>query len=131
MMKILLIEDDKRITTAMGIRIKSFGFNFSSSPDAISAVSEAVRYKPDLVILDINLPGGDGFTVAERLQCQPEFNQTPIVFITASKKDGLKNKARAVGAVGYLEKPFDSMQLLQAIQDSVDPDTASSDHHAW
>lgn len=121
-MKILLVEDDKKISMAMGIRIKSFGFSFSSVPDAITAVSEAVRYEPDLVILDINLPGGDGFTVAERLRNRPGAHDVPMVFITASKQDGLRDRARAMGAIGYLEKPFDSMQLLQVIQDSLDSD---------
>lgn len=115
-MKILLIEDDKKISMALGIRLKSFGYMVSSSPDAISAVSEAVKFQPDLAIIDINLPGGDGFIVAERLQALANTTSVPLIFITASKKNGLRDRATSLGAAGFLEKPFDSAQLLETIE---------------
>ena len=115
-MKILLVEDNKKLSMAVGIRLKANGFTFATCTDAISAVSKAVSFEPDLVMLDINLPGGDGFLVAERLMQLDVTSNTPFIFITASKKSGLREKAMGMGAVGFLEKPFDSNQLMELIE---------------
>jgi len=114
--KILLVEDDKKISLALGIRLKSYGYSVSASPDAISAVTQALKYQPDVVIIDINLPGGDGFIVAERLLASADLPSIPLIFITASKKNGLRDRAVSLGAAGFLEKPFDSTQLLETIE---------------
>lgn len=118
-MKVLLIEDDKKLAMAMGIRLKSTGYSVFSAPDAITAMSNAVSFKPDVVIIDINLPGGDGFMVAERLMNSPDTSTTPFIFMTASKKEGLKQKAMQCGALGFLEKPFYSSQLTDLLDSSV------------
>lgn len=115
-MKVLLVEDDKKLSIAVGMRIKSFGHNCTFAQDAITAVSQAVEHKPDLIIIDINLPGGDGFLVAERLRSLANGSQAEIIFITASKKPGLRQRANEAGASAFLEKPFDSARLLDAIE---------------
>lgn len=119
MKTVLLIEDDKKITLAIGVRLKAMGYEVASAADAVSAVAQARKCKPDVVLLDINLPGGDGFVVAERLQTILQTAATPIIFITASKQSGLKERARALGAVAFLEKPFDATQLADAIEMSL------------
>lgn len=118
-MKILLVEDDKKISMAMGIRLKSFGYSVSSAPDAIEAIAQAVKHEPDVILIDINLPGGDGFLVAERLRQLSNTGSIPLIFITASKKSGLRERAAKLGAAGFLEKPFDSNQLLDIIESAV------------
>ncbi len=115
-MKILLVEDDKKLSIAVGMRIRSFGHNCTIAHDAITAISQVVAQQPDLIIVDINLPGGDGFLVAERVQSLPNHSAAPIIFITASKKPGLRERATEVGASAFLEKPFDSTCLLEAIE---------------
>lgn len=117
-MNVLLVEDDKKLALAMGMRLKSNGHTVNSAPDAISAMSNAVRFCPDIVVIDINLPGGDGFMVAERLQNSPETNAIPFIFMTASKKDGLKQQSLKLGALGFLEKPFSASQLTDLIDSS-------------
>ncbi len=117
-MKILLVEDDKKLTMAIGIRLKASGFETTTSTDAISAVSSAVAQKPDLIIIDVNLPGGDGFLVAERLMGLGTTASIPFIFMTASKKSGLREKAMQLGAKGFLEKPFHSTQLFDLIGSS-------------
>ena len=119
MKTVLLVEDDKKITLAIGIRLKSMGYEVASAADAVSAVAQARMCKPDVVLLDINLPGGDGFMVAERLQSLMQTSSTPIIFITANKQEGLKERAMALGAVAFLEKPFDATQLADAIEMSL------------
>lgn len=125
MKTVLLIEDDKKVALALGIRLKAMGYAVVTASDAVSAVSQARRSEPDVVLLDINLPGGDGFLVAERLQQLVQTAASPIIFITASKRSELKQKAKELGAVRFLEKPFDATLLADAIE------TAFTSEHRW
>lgn len=128
MKSVLLVEDDKKITLAIGIRLKSMGYEVTSAADAVSAIAQARKCKPDVILLDINLPGGDGFIVAERLQALMQTSSTPIIFITANKQEGLKKRAMEMGAVAFLEKPFDATQLADAIEMSLySPNTIGED----
>lgn len=114
---LLLIEDDSKIALALGIRLKAAGYTVVTAPDAVHAMAQAVKHDPDVVVLDINLPGGDGFLVAERLRATRV--SLPIVFITASKKPGLHERARALGAATLIEKPFTAGDLIEAIENSL------------
>ena len=116
MKKILLVEDDKKIGMALGLRLRSMGFDTAVARDAVCAMAEAIRISPDIVILDINLPGGDGFLVAERIRASKKIGSTPIVFITASKRQDHRVQARKYGASGFLEKPFCAAQLSEVIE---------------
>ena len=119
MKTVLLVEDDRKLTLAVGVRLKAMGYEVVTAMDAISAVGQARKCKPDVVLLDINLPGGDGFLVAQRLQGLMQTSATPIIFITASKQPGLKQRAKEMGAAAFLEKPFDATQLADAIEMSL------------
>ncbi|OED41554.1 hypothetical protein AB833_09285 [Chromatiales bacterium (ex Bugula neritina AB1)] len=121
-MKVLLVEDDKKLALALSMRLKSNGYMVNSAPDAITAMSSAVRLQPNVVIIDINLPGGDGFMVAERLMSSPDTNSIPYIFMTASKKEEFKQKALRMGALGFLEKPFYSTQLTDLINSGAQSD---------
>lgn len=112
---ILIVEDDQRISMALGIRLKAHGYRVISSPDAVNAMNQAIRQAPDVVVLDINLPGGNGLMVAERLMANPATTDIPVIFITASKQLKLRERAAELSAVAFLEKPFSSADLLDAI----------------
>lgn len=114
-MKILLVEDDKELSLAICLRLKSYGYQPIPAPDAISAISLAVKHQPDLAIVDINLPGGDGFTVLDRLSGCAECALMPSILMTASKLDGLKLRASESIASHFLEKPFNAETLINAI----------------
>ena len=115
MKKILIVEDDQKIAMALVIRLKANGYNPSIAPDAITGASQARAIKPDLILLDISMPGGNGFQLAETLHRMPETNGTPVIFITASKSPELMEKVVELGAIGLFEKPFDTEKLLSAI----------------
>ena len=116
MKKVLMVEDDKELTLALGMRLKAMGYEMHSAADAVSAVSVARQAKPDVVLIDYNLPGGSGFMVAERLRTLLQTSATPFVIITASKEAGLREKALELGASAFLEKPFDATRLADAIE---------------
>jgi two-component system cell cycle response regulator len=75
----------------------------------------ARKHQPDLVLLDISLPGGNGLMVAERLQNGAMTAGIPVIVLTASRQPGLRANALALGAVAFFEKPYDAHQLLAAI----------------
>jgi DNA-binding response OmpR family regulator len=118
MKKILIVEDDQNIAKALAIRLKLAGYEVTVASDAMFGVSSAVKIQPDLALLDISLPAGTGFTVADRIkELLPV--ATPFIFLTASKQPGLREKARELGAVGFFEKPYDAQELLAAIEDAL------------
>jgi len=115
MQSILVVEDDKKISMALSLRLKAMGYSVDSAADAVYAMNAAVRCHPEVVLLDINLPGGDGFVVADRLRASPELAMTPIIFITASKDPEMRRRAGEYAQSVFIEKPFQAAQLTDAI----------------
>jgi CheY-like chemotaxis protein len=82
----------------------------------------AHREKPDLVILDIRMPAGDGFSVAEKLKESTETGALPVIFLTGSPERNSEEKAMALGARFYVKKPYDPEELLDAIKRALEKD---------
>jgi len=121
MKTVLLVDDDNTILLGTGVRLKSMGYTVYTAKDAVSAVSAVRKNEPDVVVLDISLPAGDGFLVADRLQNLVGSAATPIIFITASGDPALRERAKKLGAVGFLKKPFDATSLADAIEMALSP----------
>lgn len=121
MKTVLLVDDDNTILLGTGVRLKSMGYTVYTAKDAVSAVSAVRKNEPDVVVLDISLPAGDGFLVADRLQNLVGSAATPIIFITASDNPALRERAKKLGAVGFLKKPFDATSLADAIESALSP----------
>jgi DNA-binding response OmpR family regulator len=113
MKRILIIEDDQKIAMALALRLKQAGYEATAAFDALTGLYTATKVQPDLVLLDITMPGGDGFSVAEKFRQRSP--KVPIMFLTASKRPGLVDRAQALGAVGFFEKPYDPRALLCSI----------------
>ena len=114
--KILLVEDDKDTVRAMAVRFKGKGYHLAVANDAISAISTARKEKPDLIVLDLGLPAGDGFMVLQRLKANYELMLVPVIVLSA--RDPLTNKQRALeaGAELFFQKPFDNDEFFAAVQ---------------
>jgi len=123
--KILLVEDDPNISKALSIRLKHRGYETTVAADATTAVETAVKFQPDLALLDISLPAGNGFTVAERIQALLP-KATPLIFLTASKQPGLREKAQELGAEAFFQKPYEAEDVLGAIQIALAGPTVTS-----
>ena len=117
MSKILIVEDDKNILKALCIRLHARGYEIATAQDAVSATVTAAREEPDLVLLDISLPAGNGFEVARKLREEPRFAELPLVFLTASRRPGLRDKAEELDAAGFFEKPYDAAELVARIDE--------------
>jgi DNA-binding response OmpR family regulator len=122
--KILLIDDDKDVIHALNVRLKSKGYQIAVAGDAIAAISTARKEKPDLIVLDIGLPGGDGFLVMERLKALHELVLTPIIIVSARDSATTKPEALKAGAAAYFQKPVNTPDFLRAIQRALGQATA-------
>jgi len=115
--QILVVDDDPDIVRALGLRLRAAGFGVLAAGDGTTAVSMAVRHQPDVVILDIGLPAGDGHAVTKRLRSDGSTAEIPVIFVTARvEKDDFK-KAQAAGAVGYFIKPYRADELLNKVHE--------------
>jgi CheY-like chemotaxis protein len=121
MKTVLLIDDDNVFLLTIGVRLKSMGYTVHAAKDAANAISVARKTNPDVIVLDVSLPAGDGFLVAGRLQKLIVSAATPIIFVTASEKPGLRERAMKLGAVAFLTKPFDATTLADAIETALSP----------
>ncbi|HVV02018.1 MAG TPA: response regulator [Verrucomicrobiae bacterium] len=118
MKQILIVEDDARIAGALEIRLQAAGYETFLAANGFDGLKRAVGKRPDLIVMDIWMPVGLGFSVAQRLQSLG-LSDIPIIFITASKIHGLKAEAEKLGAVAFIEKPYDSEKLLEVIEQSL------------
>src|SRR5688572_1753676 len=120
MKTILIIEDDPRTTLALAVRLKAQGYSTWTASDGIKGMRLAIRARPDLIILDIGLPGGSGLDLAETLRRKPETGDIPIIFLTGSKDPMLRQKVMDLGAAGLVEKPYEPEELLLMIEMAFD-----------
>jgi DNA-binding response OmpR family regulator len=114
--KILIIDDDQHLLQGLTPRLKAHGYRVITAGDAIAAISVARKEAPDLVILDLGLPAGDGFLVLERMRVLPDLAETPVIVLSA--RDPADNKERALdaGATAFFLKPADNHEFLSAIR---------------
>ena len=113
--KVLIVDDDKDILQGLNVRLKANGYSVVFAADGISAISVARKEKPDVIVLDIGLPGGDGFTVMERLGSLLPVSHIPIIILTARSILGNREPALNAGAQAFFHKPVDNDVLLAAI----------------
>lgn len=122
--QILIVEDDCKIAKALALRLNAAGYQTTLAHDGLSGVQCAAASNPDLVLLDISLPAGDGFSVAQRIQTHVPV-PIPMIFLTASKRPEFRERAGELGAIAFFEKPFEAEALLRAIQQAVGGPRAS------
>ena len=114
--QILIIEDDRDFVRLLAMSLRANDYEVSIASDAIAAISEALKQLPDLILLDIGLPAGDGFLVMERLKAQSLLASIPVIVVSA--RDPAANRERALkgGASAFFQKPADNDELMAAIK---------------
>lgn len=124
--KILLAEDDEKFRHEVGKFLTRNGFEVIAVEDGYQALEFAIKDKPDLLLLDLHMPAGDGFSVHERIQRHPEIALKPVVFMTHDPSRQIELVAADDGAYALLHKPFEMRELLQTIKDALDPSQADA-----
>jgi len=112
--KILLIDYEQDLVRALQIRLKKNGYDVFLAFDCVQGLIIAQKEKPNLIILDIMVPGGGGFAAVERLKLSSDTRNIPIIFLTGIS--GGEDRAYRAGASSYLMKPYDPNELLGVIQ---------------
>jgi DNA-binding response OmpR family regulator len=118
--KILVVEDDQDIRQLLHLQLTNAGYATAFARDAATAVSVARKEQPDLIVLDLGLPAGDGFVVMDRMKAIPDLEMIPVIVITA-RDPSEGEKAVALGARSYFHKPFDAAELLAQIRQALGP----------
>ena len=113
---ILLVDDDPDIHLLLGTFLREAGFQISAAYDGASALTAAERTTPDLIVLDIGLPDGDGEATLVELRGRPALANVPVMVVSACPKDEWAERVRLLGANGYLEKSADPMKLVAEVE---------------
>ena len=114
-MNILIADDDKLFTHLAASRLKAKGCRVEIAHDAMQAVMYAVRSSPDVIVLDINMPGGTGFGALTTLKRSTRTEPIPVLVVSASTSPGDEQKALGLGAAKFLRKPLDPEALYAAL----------------
>jgi DNA-binding response OmpR family regulator len=114
--KILVADDEPEIVKALHIRLKEAGYEVIVAFDVLQAIYQAHKEKPDLIILDIRMPAGDGIGVYKKLKISSETTTIPVIFITAYANDEIARKVLEMGAEGFFAKPFNTETLLNKVK---------------
>jgi DNA-binding response OmpR family regulator len=113
--RILIVDDESAIRLVCRVNLDSAGFETIEAGDGETALALARSERPDLILLDVMLPGLNGWEVAAKLRELPETNRIPIVFLTARSTTTDEVHGHAVGGVGYISKPFDPEALTAMV----------------
>ena len=114
--KILVIEDDPVARADLKARLEANGYIVATAADAASALTVVNRERPDLILLDLGLPAGDGFLVLERLRKIEAFATIPVLVITGRADPETRKRVEAMGVAPILGKPVATDVLLAAIR---------------
>ena len=114
--KILVVDDDPDVRLSLHVRLKINNYDVILAGDGAASIAEARKHMPDLIILDLGLPAGDGFSVLERLKANDSLSMIPVIVVSGRVRIPNKDRALAAGAIAFLQKPVDNGRLLSEIR---------------
>ncbi len=113
---ILIVDDSEDMRTLLGLVLEDEGYTLFYAEDGEKAVAQAIEHHPNLILMDMSLPGISGWDAVKQLRARPDFQRTPIIAVTAYVTKADEEHARAIGCNAHLGKPFDIMQVLDTIE---------------
>lgn len=119
--KVLIIEDDPDVRRGLGVRLSAQDYKVYFATDAASGISEAKQHHPDLIILDLGLPGDNGYAVLHQLAQSRELASIPVMVLSAWNRYAHEERVRTAGAKIFCQKPVDADELLGRIQQLLAP----------
>ena len=115
--RILVVEDTEDNRQILRDLLSAAGFEMVEAEDGAAGVAAAEREKPDLILMDIQLPVMDGYEATRRIKANAALKHIPIIAVTSYALSGDEEKARAAGCDGYVTKPFSPRQLLAKVRE--------------
>ena len=116
--KILIVDDNADLVRIMGVHLEGHGYSVVSASDVAEAIKAVQKEKPDLIILDVAMPGGDGLDVLRQLNASNPRNMIPVIVVTGMEPKA-KAEAFATGAVDFYLKPVNMDTLLECIREHI------------
>lgn len=113
---ILIVDDDPHIVTAIAYLMKRAGYEVAIANDGRQALDYLADNSPSLVILDVMIPGTNGFEVCEKIRAESRFAKMPVLMLSAKGRDAEMNKGLALGANAYITKPFSTYDLVERVK---------------
>jgi DNA-binding response OmpR family regulator len=113
---ILIVDDEPTIVTIVEDLLQIKGFDVLSAGNAVEAEQAIKAHRPDLILLDVMMPGVSGFDFCKKLKTMPEFNNIPVIFLSVMNKPEDLEKGKKLGAVDFVPKPFDPLDLVARIK---------------
>ncbi|MBK6734821.1 MAG: response regulator [bacterium] len=118
--RILVVDDEPDIVQSLTLRLGAAGYQVMSAMDGLGATKAAIEQQPDLIILDIGMPAGNGHVVVERLRHIGATSHIPVIYLTARTGEDDYRRARDGGVAKYITKPFEAAVLLAAVEDQLE-----------
>jgi len=115
----MIVDDDPDLRMALKLRLRANHFETVSACDGYSAIALAQKERPNLIILDLGLPAGDGYIVLKRLQESDALSSIPVIVLTARDPQGNEQRSLEGGAAAFFQKPADNNELLDVIRSSL------------
>jgi DNA-binding response OmpR family regulator len=125
--KILVVDDDPDVRLALQLRLSANHYDVIFAGDGVASISEARKHMPDLMILDLGLPAGDGFSVLERLKANEKLSSIPVIVLSGRDRVGNRDRAIKAGARTFLQKPIANEKLLAVIRMVLEPKESVSE----
>ena len=117
--KILIVDDDSDARLSLHVRLKVNNYDVVFAGDGVASIAEARKHMPDLIILDLGLPAGDGFSVLERLKGNDSLSMIPVIVVSGRVRIPNRDRALKAGAIAFLQKPVDNARLLSVIRQAL------------
>jgi DNA-binding response OmpR family regulator len=114
--KILIVEDDADVRLGYKVLLTAHHYDTFFAADSFIAVTEALKHQPDLIVLDLGLPAGDGVIVLERLRAKTLLARIPVIVVSGRDLHGNKERALKAGAKAFVQKPWNDNELLSLIR---------------
>ena len=112
---VLVVDDDRDIRDLVALRLERASYRVATAADGLEAFARAVELRPDLLVLDVSMPGQDGFETSRRLRADPRTSHIPVVFLTARTREEDVATGYERGGDGYVTKPFEPDELLARV----------------
>jgi DNA-binding response OmpR family regulator len=116
---ILIVDDDPDVRLGLHVRLKANHYEVIFAVDGMAGIAEARKHTPDLIILDLGLPAGDGFSVLERLKANDSLSLIPVIVVSARDRSANMDRALKAGAKAFLQKPVDNAELMAVIRQAL------------
>lgn len=117
--KILIIDDEPELVRAIEIRLKAAGYKTECAYDGLTGIDKAKETKPDIIILDIIMPGMTGYDVCKSIKADEKTKDIPILVLSASQQLNLEAKCKELGIRHFVLKPFEAKELLGLVNELI------------